>query len=134
MQIDRDNLSRFIKGGNKGKKNHKWKGNNVLYFSLHSWIIREYGKANKCEECGGIYRVEWANISGKYKRDIKDWKQLCCVCHRAFDGITKLTKEQANEIKVSYIDGIKQVILAKKYNVDQGTISNIINNKIQYYA
>ncbi len=23
----------------------------------------------------------WANISQEYKRDIKDWKQLCKKCH-----------------------------------------------------
>ena len=32
-----------------GSKNNKWKGDNVGYFSSHAWMIREYGKADECE-------------------------------------------------------------------------------------
>lgn len=69
-----------------GCKNNKWKGRNVGYFALHAWIIRNHGKAKKCEKCGKSKgRIEWANISGKYKRDVKDYKQLCKKCHCLFD-------------------------------------------------
>jgi len=77
---------------------------------------------------------QWANISSLYKRDLSDWKQLCIVCHRAFDKITKLTKEQANEVKLRKRSGEKFSTIAKYFNVNPQTISNIVNNRIKYYA
>ena len=117
-----------------GEKNNKWKGNQVGYNGLHSWVKRILGKAERCVDCSSINWVQWANISGNYKRDLTDWKQLCSVCHRRFDGITKLSKEEAILIRTRYVNGEKQTNLAKEYAVDQGTISNIVRNKIQYYA
>lgn len=69
----------------KGKKNINWKGEKVKYSGIHKWISYNFGKANKCEnkDCTGIYKkYEWSNISGKYRRSIKDWEQLCISCHR----------------------------------------------------
>ena len=71
-----------------GANNHFWKGNNVGYGGVHTWIRKKYGKAkycknNKCLNKSIIY--EWANISGKYKRNKKDYFQLCRSCHRRFD-------------------------------------------------
>lgn len=47
------------------------------------------GKANKCSnpECKikNPKSYDWANISGKYKRDLNDFMMLCRNCHRAFD-------------------------------------------------
>jgi len=45
-----------------------------------------FGRPSKCFECSGHEpRVEWANISGEYKRDKSDWIELCSSCHRYFD-------------------------------------------------
>lgn len=57
------------------------------YIAVHMWVYRHYGKAIKCENCkeNKGYRFEWANISGKYKRDIIDWQQLCQSCHKKHD-------------------------------------------------
>ena len=72
-----------------GDKNPKWKGDRVGYHGVHDWIKLNYGKPNVCEECGKTNlkgkQIHWANISGKYKRDIKDWKRLCAKCHWQFD-------------------------------------------------
>lgn len=75
-----------------GCKNNSWKGENVSYPALHSYIQKKFGKASKCEnkECTGkSYRYEWANISGKYTRFKKDYKQLCKSCHNKLDKIYK---------------------------------------------
>lgn len=122
----------FKKGENKGIKHWLWAGNKVSYNALHAWLYREKGKAIECKECGSKKNVQWANKSKKYLRKLNDWIPLCGVCHRRFDGITKLSKLQANDIKMKYKWG-NQKELAKKYKVDQATISNIINNKIKYY-
>lgn len=71
-----------------GKDNPEWKGDRVGYGSLHSWIRRHYGNADRCENkvCTGKSSMfEWANISGKYQRDREDFMMLCRSCHRKFD-------------------------------------------------
>ena len=57
------------------------------YVSVHMWVAYHYGKANHCENNPShkSKRFEWANLSGEYKREISDWKQLCIKCHRKLD-------------------------------------------------
>lgn len=125
---------RFTRKRTLGNKNYKWKGDEVGYSAVHSWIYRKLGKASECSNCHTKIDIQWANISGEYKRRVCDWKQLCIVCHRAFDGIAKLSKEQSLEIRNKYKSGLTQRPLAKEYGVTQMTISNIITNKTKYYA
>lgn len=63
------------------------------YINIHYWVYKKYGKAKYCANNNDhkSKRYEWANISGKYKKDISDWKQLCPSCHRKMD----YTKEQS---------------------------------------
>lgn len=85
-----------VKGKTLGSKNGLWKGNDVGYDALHSWIERMRGKAFFCEDCGikeppqgkGSTRsyFQWANISHCYLRIVEDWKQLCYKCHKAYDS------------------------------------------------
>lgn len=119
----RDVLGRFPKGKNKGSDNHKWLGEDVGYFALHTWINRELGRAVKCETCGSINNVWWANKSHKYKRDREDWKQLCCICHRKHDGITKVDYDEIIHLDIKKL---KQKEIAKIYNVDASTISKAL--------
>lgn len=42
----------------------------------------------------------------------------------------KLSQSSANKIRDEYCNEAKQIDLAKKYNVSQATIANIVNNKI----
>lgn len=131
----------FKNGEHSDEKHPNWVGDKVSYTALHSWIHRKLGKAFKCDNCGETKMptnkkrfFQWANISGEYKRDVSDWKQLCSICHRKFDGITKFSKEEAATIKNRYMNGESQKSLAAEFKVDQGTISNIVNNKIKYYV
>jgi hypothetical protein len=69
----------------KGIIPSNWKGENVGYYSLHSWVNRHKGRAKICEFCGSKKNVQWANKSLEYKRDLNDWIELCCKCHRKYD-------------------------------------------------
>jgi hypothetical protein len=71
------------------EKNPNWKGDNVGYYALHDWVARYKGKANQCIHCKSTNstRYEWANVSGKYKRDLDDYISLCKKCHNNFDGV-----------------------------------------------
>lgn len=78
--------------GRFGEGHHLWKGSDVSYSSLHKWVARWKGAPEQCERCGlsglppGRKRYfQWANISGKYRRDLMDWMRLCARCHKAYD-------------------------------------------------
>lgn len=72
-----------------GNKNINWKGNEVKYRALHSWVERKLGKPDTCQECGanGLSgrKIHWANKSGEYKRKLDDWIRLCASCHGSYD-------------------------------------------------
>lgn len=62
-----------------------WTGDNASYKSLHLWVSRRLGKACICSKCKSEVRVEWANVSHDYRRDLSDWIQLCQKCHNKYD-------------------------------------------------
>jgi hypothetical protein len=74
------------KSRNQGEKHGLWKGDDVSYFALHSWVLRHKTKAGKCSTCPYVGRTEWANISGVYLRDLEDFAEMCQLCHIEFDN------------------------------------------------
>lgn len=70
-----------------GEDNPGWKGDQVKYRSLHSWVERRLGKPQLCSNCqtNKSKRFNWANISHEYKRDLDDWIRLCGSCHIKYD-------------------------------------------------
>lgn len=73
----------------KGEKAYQWKGEDVGYYALHTWITKQLGKPHYCEYCGRTdlphRSYHWANKSDQYKRDIEDWIRLCVSCHKKYD-------------------------------------------------
>ena len=67
---------------------------NVSYRGLHYWVESRLGRPDTCKHCGKIGLkgkfIQWANISKKYKRDLKDWVRLCGKCHKLFDKKVKI--------------------------------------------
>lgn len=80
----RDNNAKGMKG-KIGVDNHGWKGDRAKYQAKHTWIRRNWGKADKCENNSCTYDspkiYHWANVSGDYLRDRSDWIMLCPSCH-----------------------------------------------------
>jgi len=70
-----------------GENHPNWKGDNVGYGGVHDWIREKYGTPSLCDKCGDTNskRYEWANITGEYTRDRKNWQRLCVKCHRRLD-------------------------------------------------
>jgi len=69
----------------------KWDGigrkPTTVYTRAHRYIYQACGKAKQCEECGskdGNY-YQWANLSGEYRHDLADWRQMCPTCHKNYD-------------------------------------------------
>jgi len=75
-----------LRMANLSEKNPGWKGDNVSISSLHEWIRRRKKKPKYCVECKKASPYDLANISGKYKRDINDFRWLCRKCHLLSDG------------------------------------------------
>jgi len=67
----------------RNEKHGNWLGDKAKYRAVHMWIQLRLGKANKCSNniSHKSTRYHWANISGEYKRDIIDWKELCPKCN-----------------------------------------------------
>jgi hypothetical protein len=72
------------------EKNPNWRGEAVKKSALHQWIERKYGPAKMfiCSFCygdRGDRKMHWANVDGKYSRDISGWLPLCAACHVNYD-------------------------------------------------
>jgi len=80
----------------KDEDHPEWKGEDVSYSGLHYWINRKLGKPKSCKFCNGITKLQWANIDGKYRRNLNDFIPLCFWCHREFD------KDKWGSIKKKY--------------------------------
>jgi len=68
-----------------GSSNGRWKGNKVSYSGLHKWVNR-HKKKMRCEICGSNSNIQASNISGKYLRDVNDYRWVCARCHTIIDG------------------------------------------------
>lgn len=71
---------------------HMWVGDKVKYNGVRNWMLRNYGRATKCEnmfcpKTSNFY--VWASISGENIRDRKDYFELCKSCS-FFDSREKL--------------------------------------------
>lgn len=62
---------------------------NVTYGPLHEYVKKRLVRPDKCEHCHQVKKLELANRSGKYKRDLTDWLWLCKKCHHKYDGHEK---------------------------------------------
>ena len=95
------NKSSFTRKRTAGRRNIGWRGDDVGYFGSHSWMIRNYGKADICEnrECNILDIIcyersttyDWAFMGeGKFKRDRSLYVKLCHSCHLRHDrGLLK---------------------------------------------
>lgn len=69
-----------------GANNPSWKGDKVGVQQVHTWVEKRLGRPDRCSNCETIGKVDLANISQQYKRDLDDWKWLCRRCHMESDG------------------------------------------------
>ena len=126
-----------IEAGKKltDEKHPLWKGDGVGYFALHSWVYRKLGKPTNCEFCKITNtRLELANISGKYKRNLDDWKYLCVKCHRKYDNhpfFLPRTDEQKRK-QSERMKGAGNHFYGKKHK--QETLLKMQFSKLKYHA
>lgn len=122
---------------NTGKKSSQWKGDNVKYQAIHSWLRINFGRANKCEnqDCNGQSKTfEWILIKGRiYERKRENFKMMCKSCHHRYD-MSKETKEKISKgLKGRIISQAHRYILSKrmkKFNPSFGGLSKEHKEKI----
>lgn len=112
----------------------------LSYSGIHTWVLYNWGKAIHCDnDLSHIAkRFEWANISGEYRKDRNDWKQLCPSCHRKFDWkpefnnrLSRINKGNRNSIK-SVLQFTKNGTFIRKYDAikDAVNLTGISNTAI----
>ena len=74
----------------RNKKYREQNGREMdVYNNIHQWIRRNKPKQDFCSICNERKKLELANISGEYKKEIKDYIWVCRPCHRIFDKIKR---------------------------------------------
>lgn len=83
----------------KGALNKMWKGDNVKLAALHDWVRRRLPQPEVCSCCyKKNAKLDLANISQHYLRNLTDWEYLCRKCHMTKDGrIKNLTSYRATQ-------------------------------------
>lgn len=71
----------------------------TTYMQIHKWVYKQAGRADHCQENEEHIskRYEWANLSGNYRREMSDWKQLCKECHTKYDNVIERGKKTLME-------------------------------------
>ena len=76
--------------GKRNEQGRGWKGENVTLNTIHSWLYKNYGKANKCENenCLGKSKFyDWAKKTEcQYEKKRENFMMLCRKCHHKYDG------------------------------------------------
>jgi len=91
-------------GGIFYKSERVFKGTKKEYFSLHYFIRKTLGKPSECEICKGKFygkKIQWANKSGQYRKDISDWLRLCVKCHFFYDKQSKRKNKKLEDTSKS---------------------------------
>ena len=81
----------------------------IKYTNTHKWIRHHKDKAKYCVICNEKRKLQLANISGDYKKDINDYLWLCQDCHLLFDFCKKnidFTPKNYIKIKTTKKEGI----------------------------
>lgn len=66
----------------EAKRPDMWKGDDANRRTIRRWISENHPLPYLCATCNKKADM-WRNISGAYKRDIKDWKPSCRSCNYA---------------------------------------------------
>ena len=59
----------------------------VTYHRVHSWLLENFPKAGRCEDCGKEGRTEYAYLGpvGGHERDRSRYVEVCAPCHKRMD-------------------------------------------------
>ena len=93
----RINNAKYWLGTGKSGNSGKFKPN-VGRTALHDWVKAGKSKTSTCLLCKKVGKTQWANISWEYKRELKDYAELCRKCHYWYDH-NWLDKKEFNVLR-----------------------------------
>ena len=73
-------------GWYKEKTNASYKTGTLSYQAIHCWLRKHHKYPEACQNCNEKRKLDWANISGEYRRTINDYIALCRKCHWYYDN------------------------------------------------
>lgn len=88
---------------NQGENNPAYKGDEVGYTQLHTWIKKQFPKPEFCMLCKKEEPKELACITGIYNRELKNWAWFCFRCHKEWDNIRERRKIKMNQKKMEIL-------------------------------
>ena len=56
------------------------------YDSIHQYIRYHFEQPKHCQNCKKIKKLDWANFTGVYDKDIRNYKAFCRPCHKLIDS------------------------------------------------
>jgi DNA-binding transcriptional regulator YiaG len=101
------------------------------YSMIHSWLLKTYGKAKKCENIACKKKsnyFDWAKLINKeYEMNRDNFIQLCRSCHKQYDArdypiMYKNLPDAVRKLRLQL--GWEQSKFAYELKVTTGTICN----------
>ncbi|HJT49800.1 MAG TPA: NUMOD3 domain-containing DNA-binding protein [Nitrososphaeraceae archaeon] len=92
----------------KGSLHPLFKGDYVGKHALHDFVRKRLPIPALCEICNIVPPRDLANVTGKYHRELSNWKYLCRGCHMKLDYSTGIrqgplfTEEHRLNLSVSH--------------------------------
>src|SRR5207247_7826787 len=84
--MNRPDVKARVAAAKLDERNPNWHGDRVEYSGLHGWGKRRLPRPTACSACGAVGKVDLANKSQEYQRNLSDWEWLCRLCHMTKDG------------------------------------------------
>ena len=79
----------------KRKYRKKYKKETISMTNLHAWIKRRKEVPDKCVMCNkDTSKLQLANLSNEYYKDIRDFIWVCKRCHLLLDNIYKKARRK----------------------------------------
>jgi hypothetical protein len=115
-----------------GSANPHWKGENVGYSGIHNWLVKNFGKANICEN--SLCKKEsksfgWAKLKEcNYERNRKNFIMLCYQCHTLYDKNKEFEVDLSHPTLNSFCCACPydQIELNRRLEVQRGEILSTI--------
>lgn len=99
------------------------------YGARHRRVEAAKGKANghSCIDGCGRQAQDWTQIHGTTGLEPEHYEPRCRSCHRRYDGHTRLTDEEQQEVLASF--GASNRELARRFGVSESTIRYVRKNR-----
>lgn len=88
--LRKPNRGKYCSRACTGKSQWKFE-NGPSYWSVHGWILKNFGKADFCQnpQCLKVSKTyDWALLKGKdYEKNKDNFISLCRSCHKKYDRV-----------------------------------------------